>query len=283
MKAVIPAAGLGTRFLPITKAQPKEMLPVYNKPTIQYVVEEIVQSGIDDILIITGKNKRAIEDHFDRSPELEMSLKKHEKDAFLKDIEEISAVDIHYIRQKEQLGLGDAVYAARKYVGREPFAVLLGDTITKNSVPCTRQMMDVFEKVEAPVIAVEKVPPEKISSYGIISYDEVKDGLFKIKDLVEKPKAHEAPSDYGIIGRYILTPDIFECIEKTRPGAGGEVQLTDALCLLNRERPLYALEFRGRRYDVGNMMDWLKSTVEIALSDESVGEDFKGFLKEVVK
>ena len=283
MKAVIPAAGLGTRFLPITKAQPKEMLPVYNKPTIQYVVEEIVHSGIDDILIITGKNKRAIEDHFDRSLELEMSLKNDEKEEFLREIEEISAVDIHYIRQMEQKGLGDAIYTARKYVGDEPFVVLLGDTITLGEPPCTKQMMDVFEKVRAPVIAVERVPREKSSSYGIISYEKVEEGLFRIHDLIEKPEPEEAPSEYGIIGRYILTPDVFECIERTEPGKGGELQLTDALRLLKEKGPMYAHEFKGRRYDIGNMMDWLKSTVELALSDDSVNEDFSAFLKEVVK
>jgi UTP--glucose-1-phosphate uridylyltransferase len=226
MKAVIPAAGLGTRFLPITKAQPKEMLPVFNKPTIQYVVEEIVQSGIDDILIITGKNKRAIEDHFDRSLELEMSLKNHEKEEFLKEVEKLSAVDIHYIRQKEQRGLGDAIYAAKKYVGNEPFAVLLGDTISFDKTPCTKQMINVFEEVKAPVIAVEKVPKEKISNYGIISFEKVGDGLLRIKDLVEKPDPEEAPSNYGIIGRYILTPEIFKMIEETKPGKGGEIHMS---------------------------------------------------------
>jgi UTP--glucose-1-phosphate uridylyltransferase len=282
MKAVIPAAGLGTRFLPITKAQPKEMLPVYNKPTIQYVVEEIVQSGIDDILIITGKNKRAIEDHFDRSHELETALKNNEKRDFLKTVREISKVDIHYIRQKEQKGLGDAIYSARKYVGGEPFAVLLGDTITIDKTPCTKQMMDIFEKVKAPVIAVEKVPREKIRNYGIISYKKSEDGLLLIDDLIEKPEPEEAPSEFGIIGRYILTPEIFKCIENTKPGKGGEVQLTDALRIMNKTGPMYAYEFKGRRYDIGNMMDWLKSTVELALADHSVNEEFKAFLRNEV-
>jgi UTP--glucose-1-phosphate uridylyltransferase len=283
MKAVIPAAGLGTRFLPITKAQPKEMLPVYNKPTIQYAVEEIIQPGIDDILIITGKNKRAIEDHFDKSPALERSLKNSEKKAFLKQLKEISAVDIHYIRQKEQKGLGDAIYAAKKYVGDSPFAVLLGDTITLNSTPCTRQMIDIFEKVKAPIIAVEKVPRDKVSSYGIISYRKSDDGHILIDDLIEKPTPDQAPSDYGIIGRYILTPEIFDCIEKTNPGKSGEIQLTDALRILNENGPMYAFEFKGRRYDIGNMLDWLKSTVELALNDESVSKDLSQFLNDVVK
>ncbi len=284
MKAVIPAAGLGTRFLPITKAQPKEMLPVYNKPTIQYVVEEIIHSGIDDILIITGKNKRAIEDHFDRSFELETSLKNNEKTAYLREIEAISSVDIHYIRQKEQQGLGDAINTARKYVGDSPFAVLLGDTITLAETPCTRQMMDVYEKFNAPIIAVEKIPREKTGSYGIISYEKTdEDGIFLINDLVEKPEPAHAPSDYGIIGRYILTPEIFDCLDRTAPGVGGEIQLTDALRLLNRKGPMYAYEFTGRRYDIGNLVDWLKSTVELAIADPSINEEFTRFLRDVVK
>lgn len=284
MKAVIPAAGLGTRFLPITKAQPKEMLPVYNKPTIQYVVEEIIHSGIDDILIITGKNKRAIEDHFDRSFELESSLKNNEKTAYLKEVEEISNVDIHYIRQKEQKGLGDAINTARKYVGNSPFAVLLGDTITVAETPCTRQMMDVYKKVKAPVIAVEKVSREKTESYGIISYKKKEgDGIFLIDDLVEKPEPAKAPSDYGIIGRYILTPEIFDFLDRTPPGLGGEIQLTDALRLMNQERLMYAYEFNGRRFDIGNPDDWLKSTVELALADTSINEEFTQFLRDVIK
>jgi UTP--glucose-1-phosphate uridylyltransferase len=282
MKAVVPAAGLGTRFLPITKAQPKEMLPVYNKPTIQYVVEEIVHSGIDDILIITGKNKRAIEDHFDRSLELELSLKNNEKERFLKEIEEITAVDIHFIRQKEQKGLGDAVYAARKYVGDDPFAVLLGDTITQDETPCTRQMMNVFSRVKSSVIAVENVPRGKSGNYGIISYEKVEEGLFQVLDLVEKPEPKDSPSEYGIIGRYILTPDIFNYIEMTPPGKDGEIQLTDALRLLNEKNQVYAYEFKGKRFDIGNMIDWLKSTVELALDDDTINREFKEFLKDMV-
>jgi UTP--glucose-1-phosphate uridylyltransferase len=282
MKAVIPAAGLGTRFLPITKAQPKEMLPVYNKPTIQYVVEEIVQSGIDDILIITGKNKRAIEDHFDRSPELEMSLKNNEKEEFLKEVEKISSVDIHFIRQKEQKGLGDAVYTSKKYVGDEPFAVLLGDTITQDKIPCTRQLIEVFERVKAPVIAVEKVPLEKISSYGVVEVKEIVDDLLVIRDLVEKPEPGKAPSEFGIIGRYILTPEIFDCIKTTAPDSSGEIQLTNALRLLNKIKPVYGYVFKGKRYDIGNMMDWIKSTVELALNDKLVSHELRAFLRDVV-
>jgi UTP--glucose-1-phosphate uridylyltransferase len=282
MKAVIPAAGLGTRFLPITKAQPKEMLPVYNRPTIQYVVEEIVQSGIDDILIITGKNKRAIEDHFDRSPELEMSLKNNEKEEFLKEMEKISSVDIHFIRQKEQKGLGDAVYTSKKYVGDEPFAVLLGDTITQDKIPCTRQLIEVFERVKAPVIAVEKVPLEKISSYGVVEVKEIVEDLLIIQDLVEKPEPGKAPSEYGIIGRYILTPEIFDCIKTTAPDSSGEIQLTNALRLLNKIKPVYGYVFKGKRYDIGNMMDWIKSTVELALNDKLVSHELRAFLRDVV-
>jgi UTP--glucose-1-phosphate uridylyltransferase len=282
MKAVIPAAGLGTRFLPITKAQPKEMLPVYNRPTIQYVVEEIVQSGIDDILIITGKNKRAIEDHFDRSPELEMSLKNNEKEEFLKEMEKISSVDIHFIRQKEQKGLGDAVYTSKKYVGDEPFAVLLGDTITQDKIPCTRQLIEVFERVKAPVIAVEKVPLEKISSYGVVEVKEIVEDLLIIQDLVEKPEPGKAPSEYGIIGRYILTPEIFDCIKTTAPDSSGEIQLTNALRLLNKIKLMYGYEFSGKRYDIGNMMDWIKSTVELALNDKLVSHELRAFLRDVV-
>ncbi len=283
MKAVIPAAGLGTRFFPITKAQPKEMLPVYNKPVIQYVVEEIIASGIDDILIVTGKNKRAIEDHFDRSPELENILSESDKQRYLKEVERLYAADIHYTRQKEQRGLGDAIYSAMSYVGDEPFAVLLGDTITMDDVPCTRQMIEQFNKVKSTIIAVERVPRDKISSYGIVDIDVSGGNLVPVKDLVEKPAPEEAASDYGIIGRYILTPEIFSCIEETKPGKNGEMQLTDALNLLKEREPVYAYVFKGKRYDIGNMLDWLKSTVEIALMDESVNPELKRFLEEVLK
>ena len=282
MKAVIPAAGLGTRFLPITKAQPKEMLPVFNKPTIQYVVEEIMASGIDDILIITGKSKRAIEDHFDRSDRLENSLKNSDKQRYLEEMDVLSNVDIHYTRQKEQKGLGDAIYTAKKYVGKEPFVVLLGDTITIDTVPCTQQMLEVFRKVNSPVVAVEKVPKEKIENYGIVSIDSGANSLFRINDMVEKPSANEAPSDYGIIGRYILTPEIFGCIKKTKPGKNGEIQLTDALKILLKEKPIYAFEFKGKRYDIGNMLDWMKSSIELAINDNSMGEELKLFLKDLV-
>ena len=283
MKAVIPAAGLGTRFLPITKAQPKEMLPVYDKPTIQYVVEEAVASGIKDILIITGRGKRAIEDHFDRAVELEMALNSAGKSDYLKQLEDISNLaSIHFIRQREQLGLGDAVYCARRYVGDEPFAVLLGDTITIAQVPCTKQLIDVFEKYGSSVIAVEKVSREKISSHGIIKGKKT-GKVYKIEDLVEKPKPEKAPSDLGIIGRYILTPGIFECMEKVKPGVGREIQLTDALRILKEKQEIYAYEFKGKRYDIGNKLDWLKSSIEIALNSEEIGKELRTYLREILK
>lgn len=284
MKAVIPAAGLGTRFLPATKAQPKEMLPVFDKPTIQYVVEEAIASGLSDILIITGRNKRAIEDHFDRAIELELILSNENKKEHLKEIQEISELaDIHYIRQKEQKGLGDAIYCARKFVGREPFAVLLGDTITLSSPPCARELVDIYNKYEGSIIAVEEVEKEKIESYGIIDGELVEDSVYLIKDLVEKPKVKEAPSNLGIIGRYILTPEVFDCIAKTRPGVGDEVQLTDALRLLKDEQRVYAYIYDGKRYDIGNKLDWLKTTIEFAMKKEGVRDELLAYLKTVLK
>ena len=283
MKAVIPAAGYGTRFLPATKAQPKEMLPVYDKPTIQYVVEEAVASGIDDILIIIGRGKRAIEDHFDRSIELELSLENSNKDRYLKEIIDISELaDIHFIRQKEQKGLGDAVYTARKYVGDEPFCVLLGDTITVSDTPCTKQLMDIYEKRHGSVIAVEKVRKEEIERYGIVKCEPI-DGLLKILDVVEKPKPEDAPSDLGIIGRYLLTPEIFDCIGKTSPGAIGEIQLTDGIGLLKDQQDVYAYEFKGTRYDIGTKLDWLKSSIEIALQRDDIKEELSDYLKELTR
>ncbi len=282
MKAVIPAAGLGTRFFPITKAQPKEMLPVYDRPTIEYVVKEAVDSGIDNILIITGRGKRAIEDHFDRSFELENTLIKGEKFDLIEELEaSANMADIHYIRQKEQKGLGDAIFCARKFVGNEPFAVLLGDTITISETPCTKQLIKKYEEYKASIIAVEKVNKEKISSYGIVKVTPIND-VYRIEDLVEKPSPEEAPSDLGIIGRYVLTPEIFECIRKTKPGVGGEIQLTDAIRLLKDIQAVYAYNFQGRRYDIGTKIDWLKSTIEIALNSEENGPELKKYLKELL-
>ena len=280
MKAVIPAAGLGTRFLPATKAQPKEMLPVYDKPTIQYVIEESVNSGVDDILIVTGKGKRSIEDHFDRSFELEHHLKTKGKEDFLKEIEYISELaDIHFIRQKKQRGLGDAIYCAKKHVGNDPFVVMLGDTITKDKVPCTKQLIDIYNKYEKSVIALEEVPDEKVERYGIIGGEEIEENIYKIDKLVEKPPLRVAPSNLAIMGRYVLTPDIFDCIEKVEPGYGGEIQLTDALSKLDE---IYGQVFTGQSYDIGNRIDWLKSSLKIALEDDEARDIILKFIHEEI-
>ncbi len=281
MKAVIPAAGLGTRFLPATKAQPKEMLPVYNKPTIQYVVEEAVASGIDDILIITGKGKRSIEDHFDRSFELEYSLRNCGKMDYLVEVEAISEMaDIYYVRQKQQKGLGDAILCAKKHIDGQPFAVLLGDTITQSTVPCTRQLLDVHEKYDASAIAIEKVPRDKIHRYGIIKGQQVEDSVYKIEDMVEKPRPEDAPSDLAITGRYVLESDIFDHIENVPPGVGGEIQLTDAMRRLDK---IYGQVFNGKMYDIGNNVEWLKSSLEIALQDPEVSDELREYLKNILK
>jgi UTP--glucose-1-phosphate uridylyltransferase len=281
MKAVIPAAGLGTRFLPATKAQPKEMLPVYNKPTIQYVVEEAVASGIDDILIITGKGKRSIEDHFDRSFELEYSLRNCGKMDYLVEVEAISEMaDIYYVRQKQQKGLGDAILCAKKHIDGQPFAVLLGDTITQSTVPCTRQLLDVHEKYDASAIAIERVPRDKIHRYGIIKGQQVEDSVYKIEDMVEKPRPEDAPSDLAITGRYVLESDIFDHIENVPPGVGGEIQLTDAMRRLDK---IYGQVFNGKMYDIGNNVEWLKSSLEIALQDPEVSDELREYLKNILK
>jgi UTP-glucose-1-phosphate uridylyltransferase len=251
MKAVIPAAGLGTRFLPATKAQPKEMLPVYNKPTIQYVVEEAVASGIDDILIITGKGKRSIEDHFDRSFELEYSLRNCGKMDYLVEVEAISEMaDIYYVRQKKQKGLGDAIHCAKKHIDGQPFAVLLGDTISQSKVPCTKQLLDVHEKYNASAIAIERVPRDKIERYGIIKGQQVEDSVYRIEDMVEKPRPEDAPSDLAITGRYVLESEIFDHIENVEPGVGGEIQLTDAMRQLDE---IYGTYSMGKCMILGTM------------------------------
>lgn len=281
MKAVIPAAGLGTRFLPATKAQPKEMLPVFNKPTIQYVVEEAVSSGIDDILIITGKGKRSIEDHFDRAFELEYFLKNGGKTDYLKEVESISELaDIYYVRQKQQKGLGDAISCAKKHIDGEAFAVLLGDTIAQSEIPCTKQLMNVYDKYKSTVIAIEEVPDERVERYGIINGKKIDDSLYKIEDLVEKPKLEDAPSNLGIIGRYILAPEIFDHINEVPPGVGGEIQLTDALRLLDES---YGCIFDGKIHDIGNTVDWLKSSIEIALEDDKVNIELREYLMNILK
>ncbi|RAP52360.1 MAG: UTP--glucose-1-phosphate uridylyltransferase [Methanosphaera sp. rholeuAM130] len=280
MKAVIPAAGLGTRFLPATKAQPKEMLPVYNKPTIQYVVEEAVNSGIDDILIITGKGKRTIEDHFDKSFELEYNLEQKGKLEYLKQVQDITNMaDIYYVRQKKQKGLGDAVRCAKKHIGDEPFAVLLGDTFTYSDVPCTKQLMDVHEKYGGSVIAIEELPEYKIERYGIVDGTQIGDNTYRVNNLVEKPKLADAPSNLGITGRYILTPDIFDKLDSIGAGVGGEIQLTDAI---NAQDDVYACTFEGKIYDIGNTLEWLKSSIDMALTHDDVRDDVLEYLKEQI-
>jgi len=282
-KAIIPAAGLGTRFLPATKAQPKEMLPIVDKPTIQYIIEEAVEAGIEEILIITGRNKRAIEDHFDKSVELELELKEKKKDDLLKMVQDISnMVQIHYVRQKEPKGLGHAILCAKTFVGNEPFAVMLGDDVVDAEVPCLKQLIDVYNEYKTTILGVQQVPMSEVNKYGIVKGMHIEDGVYKVKDLVEKPSREQAPSNVAILGRYIITPQIFEILEHTRPGKGGEIQLTDALKeLLNREA-MYAYTFKGRRYDVGDKLGFLQATVEYALKREDLKEDFFRYLKEIV-
>jgi len=279
-KAILPAAGLGTRFLPATKAQPKEMLPIVDKPTIQYVVEEAVASGIEDIIIVTGRGKNAIEDHFDRSLELEIALERQGKVEELQEIQRISELtSFCYIRQKEPLGLGHAILVAKALVGNEPFAVLLGDDIIDSEVPCLKQMMSVFDRHRSPVIAVQQVPREETSSYGIIDPKSVEDSVYQILDLVEKPSPETAPSDLAIIGRYILTPEIFEALEHTLPDERGEIQLTNGLKLLLRRQALYGLAFHGRRYDAGSKLGFLKATVQFALNRSDLAPAFRAYLR----
>jgi len=279
MKAVIPAAGLGTRFLPATKSQPKEMLPLVDKPSIQYVVEECVAAGIDDILIITGRGKRAIEDHFDRSIELEVALDDKGKDGLKKQIEDIADIaDIHFIRQKKAMGLGHAVLRAKKHVGGEPFTVLLGDDLVFSKRPCIGQLMDLNKETGGCIIAVERFPKSTISNYGVIDAKTIRDGVHLIRDLVEKPPADEAPSDLGIIGRYLLKPEIFSYLEKTQKGAGGEIQLTDAMKLMNGDHEFHGLEFAGSRFDLGNKFDYLRATIEVGTQHPDVGGQLKEYL-----
>ena len=284
-KAVFPAAGLGTRFLPATKAQPKEMLPIVDKPIIQYGVEEALHSGIQNIIIVTGRGKVAIEDHFDVSFELENMLESRGKKELLSIVRNVSdMIDVSYIRQKEALGLGHAVLRAQDLVGPEPFAAVLADDVINAETPCIRQLLDVYEFFGAPVLAVMEVPPDQISSYGCIdaepiSHNGSKDKVFRVRDMVEKPKREDAPSNLAIIGRYILTPDIFDAIQNVTPGSGGEIQLTDAMRLLLRSRPLYAFKFDGKRYDAGDKLGFLKATVEFALARHDLGGPFREYLK----
>jgi UTP--glucose-1-phosphate uridylyltransferase len=280
-KAVFPAAGLGTRFLPATKAQPKEMLPLVDKPIIQYVIEEAVASGITRILIVTGKGKNAIEDHFDVSKELERLLEERGKTDLLEQVRAISRINVSYVRQGESLGLGHAVLMAKDLVGDEPFAVMLGDDIIDSPVPCMKQMIDVFERYQGPVIAVQQVPKDDISAYGVIDgvAEAGSDRVYRINHMVEKPKKGEAPSDLAIIGRYILTPDIFPALEATPRDAGGEIQLTNGLRQLMESRPVYGYRFEGVRHDAGNKLGFLKATVEFALKREDLGAPFREYLK----
>ena len=279
-KAVFPAAGLGTRFLPATKASPKEMLPLVDKPLIQYVVEEAVASGIDSVIIVTGRGKSAIEDHFDVSFELEALLRERGKDEDLRLVREITdMVRVSYVRQREALGLGHAILQARELVGDEPFAVMLSDDIIDSKTPALKQLLDVYEKYDAPVLATMQVAGEAISRFGVLDVEELADGVYRIKDMVEKPPPGQAPSDLAIIGRYILTPDIFEEIEGTRPGAIGEIQITDAMRALLKKRDFYAVRFEGTRYDAGDKLGFLIATVEFALKHDALAPEFREYLR----
>ncbi len=283
-KAIIPAAGLGTRFLPATKAQPKEMLPIVDKPTIQYIVEEAIDSGIEDILIITGRNKRAIEDHFDKSVELELVLQQKGKKELLSLVQDISnIVNIHYIRQKEPKGLGHAIYCAKSFIGNEPFAVLLGDDIVDGKPPCLKQMIEKYNQYKTTVLGVQEIPKEDVNKYGIIKGNLIEDRIYKVKDLVEKPSAKETPSNIAILGRYIINPEIFSILEDTKPGSGGEIQLTDALKVLAQREAMYAYNFKGKRYDVGDKLGFLQATVEFALKRENLGEEFLKYLTKITE
>ena len=284
-KAIIPAAGLGTRFLPATKAQPKEMLPIVDKPTIQYIIEEEVASGIEEILIVKGRSKKCIEDHFDKSVELELELEKSGKEQMLKMVREISdMVDIHFIRQKEPRGLGHAISCAKTFVGNEPFAVLLGDDIVYNEGrPCLKQLIDCYDEYKTSVLGVQTVEAKDVNKYGIVNGIHIEDRVYKVKGLVEKPPVEEAPSNVAILGRYIITPQIFKILEETKPGKGGEIQLTDALLKLIDEEAMYAYDFEGTRYDVGDKLGFLKATVEYALRREDLRDGFIEYLNTLKK
>jgi UTP--glucose-1-phosphate uridylyltransferase len=281
-KAVFPAAGLGTRFLPATKASPKEMMPLVDKPLIQYVVEEAVASGIEEIVVITGRNKRAIEDHFDVAFELEEDLKAKGKHKLLSEVQRIAnLVTFCYIRQKQALGLGHAVLTAKRIVGNEPFAVMLGDDIIDAKVPVLKQMNGVFKRYPSTILAVQKVPRSQTRHYGIIDGKRIEDGVYLVKDLVEKPSPEDAPSNLAIIGRYILTPGVFDALERTGPGKGGEIQLTDGLRYLVKREPIYAYEFRGERHDAGDKLGFLKATVEFGLKNKEFGARFRTYLRKL--
>jgi len=279
-KAIIPAAGLGTRFLPATKALPKEMLPIVDKPTMQYIIEEAVASGIEEILIITGRNKKSIEDHFDKSVELELELENKHKDGLLEQVRDISnMVNIHFIRQKEPKGLGHAINCARTFVGNEPFAVMLGDDIVDSEVPCLKQLMDCFEEKGKTILGVQEVAKENVDKYGIVDGVKISDRVYTVNNLVEKPQVDQSPSNIAILGRYIITPEIFDILDNTEPGKGGEIQLTDALKTLIAQQDMYAYVFEGRRYDVGDKLGFLEATVEFALKREELKVPFMEYLQ----
>ncbi len=283
-KAIIPAAGLGTRFLPATKAQPKEMLPIVDKPTLQYIIEEAINSGIEEILIITGRNKKSIEDHFDKSIELEMELEKSGKQELLEMVRYIGdMINIQYIRQKEPRGLGHAILCAKSFINDEPFAVILGDDIVDAQKPCLKQLIDVYNEYNTTIIGVQKVDEQDVSKYGIVQGKYIDDRIYLIKDLIEKPEVDKAPSNIAILGRYILKPDLFEILENQKPGKNNEIQLTDALKTLCERQAMYAYEFEGKRYDVGEKFGFLQATVEFALKNDELKEPFLNYLKDLIK
>lgn len=283
-KAIIPAAGLGTRFLPATKSQPKEMLPIVDKPTLQYIIEEAINSGIEEILIITGRNKKSIEDHFDKSVELELELQQKGKTEMLEMVQEISnMVNIHYIRQKEPKGLGHAIHCAKSFIGDEPFAVLLGDDIVDSDTPCLKQLIDAYDEYKTSILGVQEVAKEDTDKYGILDCKYIEDRVYKVKDMVEKPSVEEAPSNIAILGRYIITPAIFEILENQAPGKGGEIQLTDALKTLAQHEAIYAYNFEGRRYDVGDKLGFLEATIDFALKRDNLKDGLMNYMKNVVE
>ncbi len=282
-KAIIPAAGLGTRFLPATKSQPKEMLPIVDKPTLQYIIEEAINSGIEEILIITGRNKKSIEDHFDKSVELELELEQKGKQEMLEMVRDISnMVNIHYIRQKEPKGLGHAIHCAKSFIGNEPFAVLLGDDIVDCETPCLKQLIGAYNEYKTSILGVQEVAKEDTNKYGILDVKHIEDRVYKVKDMVEKPSVEEAPSNVAILGRYIITPAIFDILENQEPGKGGEIQLTDALKTLGKQEAIYAYNFEGRRYDVGDKFGFLEATIDFALKRDNLRDDLINYMRKVV-
>ncbi|MCG1010974.1 UTP--glucose-1-phosphate uridylyltransferase GalU [Salinicoccus sp. ID82-1] len=282
-KAIIPAAGLGTRFLPATKAMPKEMLPIVDKPTIQYIIEEAIESGIEDIIIVTGKGKRAIEDHFDHNLELERNLEEKNKIEMLKKVNYPSNVELHFIRQKEPKGLGHAIWCGRKFIGNEPFAVLLGDDIVQADSPGLKQLIDQYERTLCSIVGVQQVNKEETNRYGIVDPIDNEGRLYQVRDLVEKPEIEKAPSNLAIMGRYVLTPKIFEYLEKQKKGAGGEIQLTDALQYLNEQEKVYAYDFEGKRFDVGEKLGFIKTNIEFALTNDEIGQDVRKYILQLGK